>query len=63
MLTFTGAAVVLVLVVGWALLAAGGFPGALSGEQGGVRFYFPIMASIVLSVVLTIVLNLILWLR
>ncbi len=47
----------LLVMVGGRLPFLGTLPGDLSYERGNVRFYFPIVTSIVLSIIVTIVLN------
>jgi hypothetical protein len=55
---------VLIAALGGVLLLAGNIPwlgrlpGDLSFERGNVRFYIPIVTSLVLSLVLTVALNL-----
>ncbi len=55
---------VLIAALGGVLLLAGNIPwlgrlpGDLSFERGNVRFYIPVVTSLVLSLVLTVALNL-----
>ena len=51
------ASVGLLVMLGGRIPFLGSLPGDLSYERGNVRFYFPIVTSIVLSIVVTIVLN------
>ena len=52
---------VLLALIGGALMLFGRFhlPGDVTFRSGGVTFYIPIAASIILSIVLTLVLNVI----